>query len=60
MPLIKNEAGDPESTVCLNDCGALSRLDQEVQLTVKGGDPVDLTVLVCPVCHYCETYYGAV
>ena len=59
MPLIRDQDGDPAGAICINDCGELARLDQEAVLTVKGqkeGQP--MTVLICPVCQYCEWYYG--
>lgn len=59
MPLIRDQDGDPVGAICINDCGELARLDQEAVLMVKGqkeGQP--MTVLICPVCQYCEWYYG--
>jgi hypothetical protein len=62
MPLVKNEAGEPITAECLNKCGQLARLDRELSLVgPEGSGPTgnaELTVLVCPVCQYCELYYG--
>lgn len=61
MPLVKNEAGEPIGTECINKCGSLSRLDKEVSLvSAKGGEHPRVTVLVCSSCHYCELYWGSV
>lgn len=60
MPLVRNESGDFVAAQCVNGCGTLSRIDQSLSLVGKPGeDPPQITVLVCPICHYCETYWGA-
>ena len=59
MPLIRNEDGEPVGAICINDCGDLARLDQEAAIVIRGAaEPQPMTVLVCPVCQYCEWYYG--
>ena len=60
MPLVKSESGEFVGAECVNKCGQLSRLDQEVSLAGKPGDEQPrVTVLLCTVCHYCELYWGA-
>jgi len=59
VPLIRDTDGEPAGAICINDCGDLSRLDQDAAIVIRGqAAPQPMTVLVCPVCQYCEWYYG--
>lgn len=59
MPLIRDEDGEPIGARCINDCGDLARLDQRAAFVVPPGSASqEMTVLICPVCNYCEWYYG--
>ena len=59
MPLIRNPDGEPAGAICINDCGDLARLDQRAAMVIEGQTlPQPMTVLICPVCNYCEWYYG--
>jgi hypothetical protein len=60
VPLKRSESGEPVGAFCLNGCGDLARLDQKVAFVVPGAkNPQAMTLLICPVCNYCEWYYGA-
>ncbi|HVY61954.1 MAG TPA: hypothetical protein VHF22_09895 [Planctomycetota bacterium] len=59
MPLIRDDSGETLGAACINGCGELARLDQKAAFVVPGQrEPQPMTLLICPVCQYCEWYYG--